>query len=579
MSFAGSVLRSALLPIALAGCGNVLGIDDLRFEDACTDALRCEAGTGGLAGAGGTDGGTDGGSDAQPDAAAACDISRGVAAEQPQYCPGYVDNPCSVAMLEAHARPASLEIDGAAGYVVDGDVLVAGLAGLQQYYDEVVTGGALPAIDTPWPAGQKRRLTYCVEASFRQWDFAVDSAAHGAALAWQQLADVRFVHDQSQDADCGRSDSVAFRIAYTSLAVPSLIVPAQADSPPTILVGDLAFHTAALPYLNSRLRHAFGHVLGFRHGAPTTAVCDSADCRAQKAYGSASIMRRGWCAEYSTERLFPAQVDADIASRTYAAPLELVEHDGSLIMRDLVRGELHAWRTTDPEGAWRKIGDETLALASSKSGLFRLDASARLQRYETDGVWRDLGRGAGRIFGCLGTLCASDPETGGLERLSDGQWLPTGELARRYAGNETELVRLTHAGEVERFRSGAPWENIRPAHAGRLYTGPRGVYVTTPESFGEYVDEYLESWDPATRTWTYAAPSGDYTLSGPGLVWIDSASEMAFLYVPELTSAPWQAIGSAGIRITAAGPHLFRIDANGTLWQYGATGWIGRGRP
>jgi hypothetical protein len=339
------------------------------------------------------------------------------------------------------------------------------------------------------------------------------------------------------------------------------------EPPRHILFGETTFHPAALPLLNSRLRHAFGHVLGMNHAAQNAS-----------SYASDSIMHRAWCAGYSTDRLYPTQADADAVRRAYSAPPAVVEHAGSIVTRQLATDRLYA-RSVDHVDSWHEIAGATREVVAAGPDLYRLTLDGSLERYDGE-TWMLLDREAEHILPCPVGLCATRSGTGELLELSGRTWRVLGGLARRYAGTTTDLARVLLHGEVQRHGDAA-WERIRISPAGRLYVGPAGIHVTTVEAATNdpsMPSEHLETWDREDNTWTELAPPGDYVSSAFGLVWIDRATRTAQL-LPMALGSEWQPIGSVGLRIVASGEHLFRIDVEGGVWQYDGTAWVPHGAP
>lgn len=567
-----------------AACADVLGLSDLRFEEVRCSGAACidgGGGTGGSAGAGGTAG--EGNAPcAQIEELTPPPLTTG-------FCAGYVANPCSFDEFRAAVVADSAETGMAEGsFVVDGDLLLSSEQELREYYDEVIAQGSQPAVKDKLPLGRRRFLRYCVASSLIKQGGPFPGAMFAATAAWEQLADVHFEYDPDLNDNCGAASEVAFRVEGLSSATipPALLFSRTGGSVPSIQVSDQALERTAMPDLHSRLRHALGHVLGFGHNR---ALIDPADCegeqecRQHEAYRRASIMRRSWCSDAGSVRLFPSQADADALSAAYDAPIEILDFDGGVATRDLFEGRVRKMTSTsDGKHVWPEIGPASRAIATALGTLYRLGRQGEVERYDGEGMWTPVGERAASIFGCDDTLCATAMVTGALIRWSGTEWTQIGEPARRYAATPTELVRITNAGEVQTHSD--TWESIRQGQGGRLFTGPGGIYVTNPERRdpNDNPMDRLERWMGGDRPWAQCSPvsgveDGDYVSTTVGIIHVNMVDRKGWVAPPDCTGT-YTDIGTADMRYSNGGEHLYRVELNGTIWIYDLDdAWEGRG--
>ncbi|QSQ22717.1 VCBS repeat-containing protein [Pyxidicoccus parkwayensis] len=196
-------------------------------------------------------------------------------------------------------------------YIVDGDVPIVDEAALREFYDENVRPGALiiktrNGADAAWNGTQALNLTYCVSTSAFGTNYnKVVEAMNRAAVAWENVAHVSFVHDSGQDSNCTSLNNVVlFDVRPGPSNAPygaRAFFPGDARSAREVLIRPDQL-PLTMPTLSAMLTHELGHVLGFRHEhirvAQTATDCieSTTDFRELTPYDSGSVMHYNICA-------------------------------------------------------------------------------------------------------------------------------------------------------------------------------------------------------------------------------------------------------------------------------------------
>lgn len=178
-------------------------------------------------------------------------------------------------------------------YIVNGDTAIADEKQLREFFDNMVNTRAsnrptlrIGAIsntarltlaldfngrDIVWNTVDKKKLSYCVSSTFASNYQTVVNAMLAATQAWEKEADVRFIHDSSQDNNCQANNTkVLFDVNPVNVNGEYLaraFFPNEARSTRNVLIDASSFqlNPSGKLTLTGILRHELGHTLGFRH--------------------------------------------------------------------------------------------------------------------------------------------------------------------------------------------------------------------------------------------------------------------------------------------------------------------------
>ncbi len=241
---------------------------------------------------------------------------------------GYVDNGDGVPTFKEFEEATYLEPMAGGVYIVNGDTPIANEKQLREYYQELFYSSLIVdrrgGTDSKWDQNQQHNLSYCISNSFGQYKSQVVSAmAQATTNGWETAADVHFIYDSSQDANCTSSNNnVLFDVNPTSGApyLARAFFPGQGRSSRNVIVDTSSFNSG-WP-LSAVLSHELGHSLGFRHEhtRPEAGTCFEDNAwRPLTPYDSSSIMHYPQCNGASNTLSF-SQRDFDGVALLYGAP-------------------------------------------------------------------------------------------------------------------------------------------------------------------------------------------------------------------------------------------------------------------
>ncbi len=204
-------------------------------------------------------------------------------------------------------------------YIVSGDLAIADRKQLEEFFDKLqeaddgTAHGKLIAalvvnringgVDV-WTSARKKQLSYCVSDAFGARKPTVLADMQAAGQAWEEAADVDFIHVAAQDGNCTASNpSVLFDVRPVDVGGQYLaraFFPSDGRVDRNVLIDESAFELDPADTLKlvGILRHELGHTLGWRHEhtRPEAGTCfEDTEFQPLTDYDAFSVMHYPQC--------------------------------------------------------------------------------------------------------------------------------------------------------------------------------------------------------------------------------------------------------------------------------------------
>jgi hypothetical protein len=483
----------------------------------------------------------------------------------------------------------SVTIDPTTGtYLIEGDIAVDDEEAVRTYYEktfgnaEGLTVNTINGTDDVWSATQRWNLSYCVStADFGNNKAMVVRAMQQAAAAWENVADVRFVHNTAQDGSCTNANgNVIFDVR---LSPPNPPYSARSFFPSTSRTDrELLINWGSgwnERTLMTVLIHELGHSLGFRHEhirAPGTTCTENGTSRGVTDYDNLSVMHYTSCpgAANNTGYYFLSQRDIQGAQSLYGAPSNVLNaSDGTLYARKRTTGDIYK----KSGGSWVKIGSPGQTFVTVGNTLYgQSSANGGIWRYSGSGTtWTNVGGAAGIMINCGGYLCATNPTSNDIYRYDGSSWSFIGSPGAIFAASTSSLFGATSLQQsLYRYSgSGSSWTLAGDATAD-LIGGGTSMYRLN-------IDRSAVQRYSSGTTWT--------TVGGAGRQWLATSGDLygltpdtGAIYKYSGSGTAWTAVGGAAARMYGSYGRLYATNpSSGNIFRYDAASntWTGEGQP
>jgi hypothetical protein len=223
----------------------------------------------------------------------------------------------STKTFEEYKKTVTKEPIPGGKYIVNGDTPISDDAKLLEFYKQNIEATAVAefaimtslGIDVLWDSNKKKALKYCISnvsaesGGFGNRYNTVVSAMADATRAWQEVADIRFIHVAEEDSNCTPSNgNVIFDVRPVNFNsyLARAFFPNDDRAQRNVLIDNSAFEipVGGKLSLTGILRHELGHTLGARHEQtrPEAGTCfEDNDWRGVTDYDALSVMHYPQC--------------------------------------------------------------------------------------------------------------------------------------------------------------------------------------------------------------------------------------------------------------------------------------------